>query len=49
MHGYDANDYSNANQRTHQESFSDVLSHHPDSTDSYVTYHDSDDSMHPSP
>lgn len=53
MHGYD----SVGMQQMHQGNMShphvvpppDALGHHPDSTDSYVTYLESDDSMQASP
>lgn len=53
MHGYDANGMMPMHQgpmpHTHGGPPPDSLGHHPDSTDSYVTYLESDDSMQASP
>lgn len=53
MHGYDSSGmhqmHPNNMTHSHQVPPPDSLGHHPDSTDSYVTYLESDDSMQASP
>lgn len=52
MHGYDLNGLPPGPQGPQQPlggPMPDLMGHHPDSTDSYVTYQDSDDSMAASP
>lgn len=52
MHGYDSSGMQSMhNIPTHQHNLppNDALGHHPDSTDSYVTYLESDDSIPGSP
>ncbi|XP_037025370.1 insulin gene enhancer protein ISL-1 isoform X7 [Bradysia coprophila] len=49
MHGYDLPPGPQGPQQNLGGPIPDLLSHHPDSTDSYVTYQDSDDSMQASP
>lgn len=52
MHGYDLNGLPPGPQGPQQPIgglMPDLMGHHPDSTDSYVTYQDSDDSMAASP
>lgn len=54
MHGYDTNGMAAMHQGNHMHHSHngpppDAIGHHPDSTDSYVTYLESDDSMQASP
>lgn len=51
MHGYDSNGMQSMHPNMpHPHNIpSDALGHHPDSTDSYVTYLESDDSIPGSP
>lgn len=54
MHGYDTSGMlpmhqGNNMQHPHNGLPPDSIGHHPDSTDSYVTYLESDDSMQASP
>lgn len=51
MHGYDSSGMQpmHANMPHQHNGPTDSLGHHPDSTDSYVTYLESDDSINESP
>lgn len=49
MHGYDLQSNTHGPRSVHNGPVPDSLCHQPDSTDSYVTYQDSDDSMTGSP
>lgn len=49
MHGYDIGGMQHVPPLIIGQSHTDTLGHHPDSTDSYVTYLESDESIQASP